>query len=193
MSDPYPTGGNMANPESVTPGEAAQAAAEQLAGQAAAAPAPDAGASLEQMQQANREVLLPMEQRINDLMAAFQSSQDKQAAQIAELQAQLAAARQQAGPPAVEQYANGAATLIKAHLDANPDVPREAFAPAVEAVKALQAAATDAVASRDPAAVQQLAARLEQWASRGVGKHLDFSALRADLELLGEAASRLAA
>lgn len=179
--------------EQVTAEQAQQAAADQLAGQAAAAPAPDAGPSLEQMQQTNREVLLPMEQRINDMMASFQASQDSQARQIADLQAQLAAARNQAGPPAVEQYANGVAALIKAHADANPDVPREAFTPGVQAAADLQAAATDSVASRDPAKVRELAAQVAAWAARGVGKHLDLSSLHADLALLGEAADRLAA
>ena len=194
MSSPYPTGGGMANPEApVTVAEAQQAAGQQLAQQAAAAPGTDAGPSLEAMQAAQREVLLPMETRVNELMAAFQASQDAQARQIAELQAQLAAARQDAGAPAVEQYANGVQTLIKAHADANPDVDRARFAPALELAGALQSAAADAVASRDPARLQELAARVEQWANRGVGKHLDLSGLRADLELLGEAAARLAA
>lgn len=191
MSEQYPTGGNMAQP--VSQQEAQQVAAEQLAGQAAAAPAPDAGASIEQMQQDNREVLLPMETRINEMMEAFQSSQTTQAAQIAELQKQLAAARDQAGPPAVEQYANGVAALLKAHAAANPDVPAGTFDDVRAVAGQLQQAATDAVTSRDPSELNALAARVTRWADRYAGKHIDLSSVRADLELLGVAAARLAA
>jgi hypothetical protein len=192
MSDLFqPTGGSMAEP--VTAAEAQQAAAEQIAAQAAAAPAPDAGPSVEQMQQQQREVLLPMETRINELIAGFQSAQNQQAAQIAALQEQLAAARQDAGAPAVEQYANGVATILQAHADANPDVDRARFAPALAAAADLQTAATAAVSSRDPGELADLVSRIEAWAGKGVGKHLDLSSLKADLELLGEAAARLAA
>jgi hypothetical protein len=192
MSNPYPgpTGGNMAEP--VTQAEAQQIAGEQLAGQAAAAPAPDAGPSLEQMQQESREVLLPMEQQVENMMAEFRAAQDKQAAQIADLQNQLSAARQQAGPPAVEQYANGVAALLKAHQAANPDVPPGTFDDVRAAAAKMQQAATDAVTSRDPSELNGLAAQVTSWADRYRGKHLDLSSLRADLELLGEAAARLA-
>lgn len=178
----------------VTPGDAARMAAQQLqdqAGQAAGA-GTDAGPSLEQMQAQNREVLLPMEERINEMMAAFQQSQDAQARQIADLQSALAAARQAAGQPAVEQYANGVHALIKAHADANPDVPRDAFADALGAAEQLKQEATAAVTSRDTAKVGSLAQRIDTWARDFSGKHLDFSALRADLALLGEACARLA-
>jgi hypothetical protein len=187
----YPTGGNMAEP--VTQQEAQQVAAEQLAGQAAAAPAPDAGPSIEQMQQENREVLLPMEQQITEMMAQFQASQDRQAQQIADLQTALSAARQQAGPPAVEQYANGVASLLKAHAAANPDLPAGTFDDVRAVAGKLQDAATDAVTSRDPSEIQALAAQVTGWVDRYRGKHIDLSSLRADLELLGEAAARLAA
>lgn len=190
MSEYYPTGGGMAEP--VTQQQAQQVAAEQLAGQAAAAPAPDAGPSIEQMQQDTREVLLPMETRINDMMKAFEASQTQQAAQIADLQRQLAAARDQAGPPAVEQYANGVAALLTAHAAANPDVPAGTFDDVRAVAGQLQQAATDAVTSRDPSKINELAARVTSWADRYSGKHIDLSSVRADLELLGEAAARLA-
>lgn len=177
----------------VTPGEATAAAAEQLAAAAAAAPSGDAGPSIEAMQAQAREVLLPMERRIDAMMAQFEATRAESARQIAELQAQLASAKASAGPPAVEQYANGVATLIKAHADANPDLGAEPFAAALDAAAKLQAAASEAVTSRDPAQVTQLAGQLEKWAARFRGKHLDFSSLLADLELLDEAAARLAA
>ena len=177
----------------MTAGQAAAVAASQLADQAAASAAAstDAGPSVEQMQADQRQVLLPMEQRINEMMAAFQTSQDQQAKQIAELQAALAAARQAAGPPAVEQYANGVAALIKAHANANPDLPGEHFSDALGAAEQLKAEATAAVASRDTTQVESLARLIETWARKFRAKHLDMSALLADLELLGEASARL--
>lgn len=177
----------------VTQAEAQQAAAEQLQAQAAAQPAADAGPSVEAMQAQQREVLLPMETRINELIAGFQSAQNQQAAQIAALQEQLAAARQDAGAPAVEAAANGVATILKAHADAHPDIDRAKFAPALELAGQLQSAATEAVTSRDTTALSDLAAKVKAWADKGVGKHIDWSSLRSDLEALGEAAARLAA
>ena len=173
--------------------QASQAAGEQLAQAAAATPAADAGPTVEQIQSEHRGALLPAEQQISDMMAQFQAQQDAMAAQIAKLQSQLADAKNAAGPPAVEQYANGVAVLVKAHADANPDLPRDVFAPALAAADQLKSAATDAVTSRDPSELTRIAGQVEQWATRFRGKHIDFSSLRADLELLGEAAIRLAA
>jgi hypothetical protein len=170
---------------------AQQAAGEQLAQQAAAtAAAPlDAGPTLEQIQQAQREAILPYEnalQQAMDQMAAL-------ASQVKDLQAGVQAAQQAAGPPAVEQYANGVAALVKAHADANPDLGPGAFAGALKAAGELKAAATEAVNSRDVGKVKELAAEVETWARNFRGKHLDMSALLADLELLGGAAAKLAA
>ena|SRR5215472_6128574 len=174
--------------------QAAQAvAAQQLEQHAAEAPGTDAGPSLEQMQSDQRSVLLPMEQKIDAMIAQFQQAQDSQAREIADLRAQLAAARQDVGAPAVEQYARGVATLVKAHAAANPDVPADRFGPALAAAEQLRAAASSAVESRDPSQVYDLIATLERWAAKGVGKHLELAALRSDLEGLGEAAARLAA
>lgn len=179
-------------PEQVTAEQAQQAAAAQLAAQAAAQPAADAGPSVEAMQAQQREVLLPMETRINELIKGFSDAQAQQAAQIAALQEQLAAARHDAGAPAVEAAANGVATILQAHADAHPDVDQARFAPALELAGQLKAAATDAVTSRDTSALQDVAAKVKAWADKGVGKHIDLSSLRADLEALGEAAARLA-
>lgn len=195
---PPPTGAQMgqpppAPPPAMTQAEAQAAAAEQLAAQAAASPGVDAGESVEQMQASQREVLLPMEQQIQDMMAAFQAQQAQMAAQIAQLQNQLATAQAGIGPPAVEQYAQGIATLLKAHADANPDVGRDTFKPALEAADKLKAAATAAVTSRDTADMEKIAGEVRQWVGRFRGKHLDWSSVLADLDLLGEAAVRLAA
>lgn len=175
-----------------TQSEAQQVAAAQLAAQAQAAPPVDAGASLEQMQATAREVLLPMEQRINDLMASFAASQEQQAKVVADLQSQLASAKASAGPPAVELYAGGVAALLKAHADANPDLGPAVFAEPLAVAAQLKDAATEAVTSRNPEKVGELAGVIEGWVARFRGKHLDFSSLLADLELLSEAAGRLA-
>lgn len=175
----------------VSPFEAQQAAAAQLAAQAAeTASAPlDAGPTLEQIQQAQREAVLPYEQQLATAMQQIAAMQDA----LKGIQAGVSAAQQAAGPPAVEQYANGVHALIKAHAAANPDVDPGLFAGAIKASNELRAAATDAVASRDVSKVTELAAEVETWVSKFRGKHVDFSALRADLELLADAAAKLAA
>jgi hypothetical protein len=175
-------------PDVASVADAQQVAAQQLAAQAAAMPAADAGPTLEQIQQAQREAILPYEnalQQAMDQMAAL-------ASQVKDLQAGVVAAQQAAGPPAVEQYANGVAALLKAHADANPDVPAGTFDDVRAAAGKLQQAATDAVTSRDPSEINGLAAQVTTWVDKYRGKHLDLSSLRADLELLGEAAARLA-
>lgn len=174
------------------PASVAQAqaiAGEQLAQQAAeqrAVPV-DAGPTLEQIQQAQREAVLPYETQMADMLAQMQAMKD----QLAQVQAGVTAAKQAAGPPAVEQYANGVAALVKAHADANPDLDPAVFAGALKAAGELKAAATDAVVSQDASKVKELAAEVETWVSKFRGKHLDFSSLRADLELLAEAALKL--
>ena len=173
-----------------TMAEAQAAAAQQLAGQAAAtASAPlDAGPTLEQIQQAQREAILPYEQTLASAMEQIRALQS----QLADVQSNVTAARQAAGPPAVEQYANGIAALVRAHAAANPDLGPEAFAGVIKAAGELQSAASEAVSSRDVSKVKELAAEVETWASHFRGKHLDFSSLRADLELLAGAAVKLA-
>lgn len=171
-----------------TVAEAQAAAGDQLA-QAAAQPIPtDAGPTLEQIQQAQRAAVLPYENQLADAMAQIAAMKD----QLAAIQQGVSAAQQAAGPPAVEQYANGVAALVKAHAAANPDLGPEAFAGAIKAAGELQSAATEAVSSRDVTKVKELAAEVETWVSHFRGKHIDFSSLRADLELLAGAAVKLA-
>jgi hypothetical protein len=173
----------------ITPAEAQQAAGEQLAAQAeqAAAVPLDAGPTLEQIQQAQREAVLPYERALQQ--ALDQMSQLSE--QVKDLQAGVAAAQQAAGPPAVEQYANGVAALVKAHADANPDLGPGHFAGALKAAGELKTAATEAVNTRDVSKMSELAAEVETWAKNFRGKHLDMSALLADLELLTGAAAKL--
>ena len=178
-------------PDVATQAEATQAAGEQLAQQAAqtAAVPLDAGPTLEQIQQAQREAVLPYERALQQAIDQMASL----ASQVKDLQAGVAAAQQAAGPPAVEQYANGVAALVKAHADANPDLGPGHFAGALKAATELKAAATEAVNTRDVSKMSDLAAEVETWARNFRGKHLDMSSLLADLELLGGAAAKLAA
>ncbi len=166
-------------------------AAEQFAAHAAAAAvAPvDAGPTIEQIQQAQREAVLPYETAVQDLITQNAAMQEQLKAALAG----IASAQQAAGPPAVELYAGGVAALVKAHANANPDLDPAYFAGAIKASNELKAAATEAVTSRDTATVKELAAEVHTWVKTFRGKHLDFSALLADLELLGEAAAKLAA
>src|SRR5487761_1073798 len=138
----------------------AQAVAQQIAGQAELGTSTDAGATLEQIQAAQRAAILPYEQQLQAAMATMASMQT----QLTQLQAGVSAAQQAGGPPAVEQYANGVATLVKAHADANPDLPAGTFDP-----------------------VMKTAADIKTWVTAFRAKHLDFSGLLADVELLGGA------
>src|SRR5487761_1815751 len=152
----------------------AQAVAQQIAGQAELGTSTDAGATLEQIQAAQRAAILPYEQQLQAAMATMASMQT----QLTQLQAGVSAAQQAGGPPAVEQYANG-------------DLPAGTFDPVMKTAAALQAAATAAVTSQDPAEVHKLAADIKTWVTAFRAKHLDFSGLLADVELLGGAAARL--
>lgn len=164
-----------------------QAAGQQLQAQAELGVSTDAGPTLEQIQAEQRAALLPFEQQLADQMKTIQALQ----AQMAEQARQLEAQKNIAGPPAVEQYANTAAALVKAHADANPDLDPAVFAGPLATAQALQAAATAAVTSQDPAELHTLGAELKNWITGFRGKHLDFSGLLADLELLAGAAYKL--
>lgn len=175
--------------EPTTVAEAQAAAGDQLAAQAAetAAAPVDAGPTIEQIQQAQREAVLPYEQGLADAMAQIKALQ----AQLGDIQTGVAAANAAAGPPAIEQYANGVAALVKAHAASSPDLDPAHFAGALKAAGELQKAATEAVTSRDVSKVRELAAEVETWVNSFRAKHLDFSGLRADLELLAGAAAKL--
>jgi hypothetical protein len=173
------------------PAQTAQAAVQQQLTQQAAdlGGSTDAGPTLEQIQKAQREAILPYENQLADAMKQMAAMQ----AQMKDLQAGVTAAQQAAGPPQVEQYANGVAALVKAHAAANPDLDPAVFAGPLKTAEALKAAATAMVTSQDPADVTSLAGEIETWVGSFRHKHLDFSGLRADLELLGGAVAKLAA
>lgn len=179
----------MTETPGLPPDAARAAAAAQIAAQAAdIGGSKDAGPTLEQIQAAQRAAILPYEEQLAAAMATMAAMQR----QMRELQAGVSAAQQAAGPPAVEQYANGVATLIKAHADSSPDLGPGFFDGALKTADALKAAATAAVTSQDPTEIHKLAGDVQDWITRFKGKHLDFSGLAADLELLTGAAAKLA-
>lgn len=169
------------------PPQAVAAAGEQIAAQAELGSTTDAGPTLEQIQAEQRAALLPFEQQLAAQMETIKSLQ----AQMADQARQIEAQKNIAGPPAVEQYANTAAALVKAHADANPDLGPDVFAGPLATAAALKDAATAAVSSQDPTELSKLASEIEGWARSFRGKHLDLSGLLADLELLAGAAAKL--
>lgn len=166
-----------------------QAAGQQIQAQAELGVSTDAGPTLEQIQAEQRAALLPFETALAEQMKTIQALQSQMAEQARQLEVQ----KNVAGPPAVEQYANTAAALVKAHADANPDLDPAVFAGPLATAAALKTAATDAVTSQDPSELHKLGGELKDWITSFRGKHLDFSALLADLELLAGAAAKLGA
>lgn len=184
---------NAGYQQPVTPEQAQAAAAAQLAAQAAAAPAPDAGQTVSQVAaDVQRDVLLPMETKISEMMAAFKASQDTQAAQIKALQAQLAAANAAVGEPELTAHADGLAGLLTAHsaVFGHPDV----YKPVLTAAADLQTAAKDTVAGTAGAAgkVTGLAGEVGKWLGKLPARDGDFGSVLASLESIGLAVAKLA-
>jgi uncharacterized phage infection (PIP) family protein YhgE len=156
--------------------------------------ATDAGATMEQIrQQVTRDVLLPMETRINEMMDAAKAQQDTLQAQIAQLQAQLKATQAQVGPPAFTLYANSAAQRVRSLAAANPALA-PAFAPVVDAADKL-AAGAKAVAdgSADSGTLEKLAAPVERFFTRQAPHVEGASTVVAELGHLAEEVLKIAA
>src|SRR6266702_3201697 len=159
----------------ITPPQAQQAAAQQLQAQAEIAGDSDtvAAQTMEQMrEQVTREVLLPMEAKMDDLIVTLKAQSDAQAAQIKALQGQLTQAQLAVGPPDVIKYSQAVA-------------------------ERLAAAAKDAAQSGDGSKLPDLVRQVEHFVTRGHtragGGHVEhFPALLGDLEELGAAALKLA-
>lgn len=183
----------------VAPEAANAAAADQLAAAAAATPAGDAGLTVAQIrEQAQREVLLPMESKIDALMAELNARSAQQDREIAQLRAALASAQQQVGPPEVVTLGQAAADRLEAAAASTPHgLPRAHFAPALAIAGDLADAAKDAAQTGQGTHVRELAAKLNQWITRGHvrasgGVPVEhFPALLDDLERLAEAAAKL--
>jgi hypothetical protein len=177
--------------------EAQAVAGAQLAAAAAQAPSGDAGQTVEQIRaDAQREVLLPMENKINDLMAAFEKQSASQDAQIAALRAQLSAAQASVGPPPVVNLAQAVKDRLQTAADTS-GIPREHWRPVLDQAGQLAAAAADAHQSGDGAKLPGLVAGIERWITRhhprASGVHIEhFPAVLDDLDRLGEAAGHLA-
>jgi hypothetical protein len=194
----FPDPDQVFPPAPVAPEVAQAAAAEQIAAQAAGVSA-DAGPNLEQIRaDAQREVLLPMEGKIDALMAQLDERSKAQDAQIAALRAQLASAQASVGPPEVVNLGQAVADRLASAAAASPSgLPKAHFAPVLAHAADLAAAASEAVQSGDGAKAVSLAGKIEHWvtvthrrSSGAVVEH--FPALLDDLERLAEAAAKLA-
>jgi multidrug efflux pump subunit AcrA (membrane-fusion protein) len=175
----------------VTLEEAQAQAAAQLAAQAQATTA-DAGPTVEQITaQMQREVLLPMETKISDMMAAFEALSKEQGAQIKALQAQLAAAQAAVGEPELTAHADGLAGLLERHsaVFGHPDI----YKPVRQVAADLQAAAKDVVAGTgDVERVRSLAAEVGQWLGKLPPSDGNWGSVLASLESIGVAVAKLA-
>src|SRR6266702_1549924 len=114
----------------ITPPQAQQAAAQQLQAQAEIAGDSDtvAAQTMEQMrEQVTREVLLPMEAKMDDLIVTLKAQSDAQAAQIKALQGQLTQAQLAVGPPDVIKYSQAVAERL-ATAAATAGLPKQHWA-----------------------------------------------------------------
>jgi hypothetical protein len=176
--------------------EAAAKAVGQAVDPEAAGEDADAGPVLEQIrQQVTREVLLPMETKIQAMMDAAAAQQDTLRAQIEQLQAQLTATRAQVGPPAATLYAKSVAQRVRSIAAMHADQGAAHFASVIEAADKLgDAAAEVAKGAAGPDVLDQLAAPVEKWFSSRRGRHLEGSGtVLAELGHLAEETDKLKA
>src|SRR6185437_12519623 len=186
-------------PAPVAPEVANAAAASHIAAAAAAGPSADAGLTVEQIRaQAQREVLLPMEGKIDALMAELNQRSQAQDAQIAALRAQLAAAQASVGPPEVVNLGQAVHDRLQAAAASSPSgLPAAHFKAVISDAAGLAAAASDAAQAGDGSKLPALIGKVEQWITRThprtAGVTVEhFPALLDDLERLADAAARLA-
>lgn len=170
-------------------------AAAQAVGQVVqpdAAGGTDAGDTIDQIRaQVTRDVLLPMESKIEEMMAAAKSQQDALQKQVAQLQAQLSTTQAQVGPPAYQLYADSLAQRVKSMQASNPQAD---LAPAIQTAAKLSAAAKDVAGGKaDASALARLSAPLEAHFARVV-PHLEGSGtVLAELAHLAAEAAKIAA
>lgn len=207
MSTPpfVPPGAQYPDPQSyvppaptVTAQQAQQAAAESIAGQAATTAGGDAAEMAEAIrQQVTRDVLLPMEQRIQSMMGDWQRQTDAQAAQIKSLQAQLAGAQAVMGPPAIQKYATAVAERLQTAANAS-GLPGDHWAGILGTARTLVDETAHALESGDVSKLAPLAGKIETFATKTHARlsnvHIEhFPALLGDLAELGLAAEKMAA
>lgn len=172
--------------------QAAAAAVGAVIDPAAAGGEADAGATIEQIrQQVTREVLLPMETRIEEMMAAARAQQDAMSKQVAQLQAQLAGTQAQVGPPAYQLYAAAVAQRVKSLAAAHPATDLASVSAA--AARLADVAQDVAAGKADPGDLASAAVPVELHFLR-VAPHLEgASTVVAELAHLADEAAKIAA
>jgi hypothetical protein len=159
----------------------------------------DAGPAIDQIrEQVTREVLLPMEKQIQQMMDGIKADQDarQQAleAQIAQLTAQLKSAQAEIGPPAFLRYADSAAQRVRSIAAANPNLGQGHFAAVTAAADALAAKARDVAEGNAPAAdLEKAAAPVERFFARHPSWIEGGGTLVAELGHLADEAAKIAA
>jgi hypothetical protein len=118
-----------------------------------------------------RSTLSQYEAELNDMMAKASSSFAQQQAQLdaqrAQLAGQIAAVRQQTGPPAAVLLSASLAQRVKTIADSNPDISRLHFAGVVDQANRLSDAVNAAANGQGPAAdAERLANSVVTWFTR---------------------------
>lgn len=135
----------------------------------------DAGATMEQIrQQVQREVLLPMETKIQEMMDAAKAQQatllaqiEAQQAQMLQLQNRLTATQAQVGPPSATVYAASVAQRVRSIAAANPDLGGQHFAQVISWADAIADKGKEvAKGAAEPGELEKLAAPVEKFFSR---------------------------
>ena len=182
-------------------GERGKVPYEQAAAQAVGqvqSDAPDAGESLGKMS-TDRPERLPAEDEQDALMAKMREMQaqiDAMRGEVTSARDGYAAAVAALGPPEVATYGQAIRDKLVSHRNANPDLPPGHFDKVIAAVTPMADASAEVIAGRGEvgdvnAAVPDAVTAVETFLRRHnrlTGKHLDFSALEADLEYATAAA-----
>lgn len=185
----------------VSQADAAAQAQEQLA-RAAAELRAEGGAEQDPAvearvrEQVTREVLLPMESKIDDLVAQFSADSATKDAQIRALQAMLTGAQQAAGVPDVQKYADAVRDRL-ANAAELSGMPKEHWAPVLEQAGQLASDAKTAVQAQDGSGLERGIAAVERFITRTHPRLSNqriehFPAVLSDLDELATAAGRLA-
>jgi hypothetical protein len=185
----------------VSQADAAQQAQEQLAKAAAelrAAGQADQDPQIEARirEQVTREVLLPMESKVDQLINDFAARSATQDAQIKALQAQLSGAQQAAGVPDPVKYADAVRDRLQNAADLS-GMDKAHWAPVLKMAGDLSDAARQAVQDQDGSGLDKGMAAVERWITRthprASNQRIEhFPAVLSDLEELRDSAERLA-
>lgn len=173
-----------------------QQTAADIRGESSGGPVQEGAVDAKVREQVTREVLLPMEQKMDDLIAQFRKTSSGQDAQIRALQAQLAGAQQAAGAPEIVKYADAVRDRLTNAAELS-GMPKEHWAPVLEKAGQLSADARTAVQAQDATPLEKGIAWIERFVTRGhpalSNQRIEhFPAVLADLEALVQAAERVA-